>query len=175
MKTVEELKQMKYDITRKMGDYLECLTEWTSHIEEREREDGDLYQKGLEDAWEMMRGICLPPYEGGMEIDDIIECFGKLLLKDILRRNSVSEAKAKFDAWKVKKEQIRVGDVVVSRNTGNEYIVLSELFNNMVGLLCTSNYVPSILPKNFLTKTGKHYDFPWLMGSEAGEHWSEAQ
>ena len=165
MKTVEELKQMKYDITREMGDYLECLTEWTSHIEEREREDGDLYQKGLEDAWEMMRGICLPPYEGGMEIDDIIECFGKLLLKDILRRNSVSEAKAKFDAWKAKKEheeQIHVGDVVVSKNTGNEYLVLSELLNDMVGLLNTSNYVPSILPKNFLTKTGKHYDLPWL-------------
>lgn len=165
MKTVEELKQMKYDITRKMGDYLECLTEWTSHIEEREREDGDLYQKGLEDVWEMMRGICLPPYEGGMEIDDIIECFGKLLLKDILRRNSVSEAKAKFDAWKAKKEheeQIHVGDVVVSKNTGNEYLVLSELLNDMVGLLNTSNYVPSILPKKFLTKTGKHYDLPWV-------------
>ena len=134
---------------------------------ERKYCDGydDGYQKGLDDAWEMMKGVCLPPYEGGMELYEVIECFGKGLLKDILRNNSASEAKSKYDEWKAKKEQeeqIHVGDVVVSKNTGNEYLVLSELLNDMVGLLNTSNYVPSILPKNFLTKTGKHYDLPWL-------------
>lgn len=165
MKTVEELKQMKYDITRKMGDYLECLTEWTSHIEEREREDGDLYQKGLEDAWDMMREICLPPYDGGMEIDEVIECFGKVLLKDIIRNNSATEAKAKFDAWKAKKEQdeqIREGDVVVSLTTGIEYIVLYKFDDKKFSACKARGGDTLIFRKEYVTKTGKHYDLPWL-------------
>lgn len=170
MKTVEELKQMKYDITRKMGDYLEELTEWTSHIEEREREDGDLYQKGLSDAWEMMKGVCLSPYEGGMEIDEVIECFGKVLLKDILRNNSASEAKEKYDAWKEKKEQIQVGDVVASLNTGNEYIVLYKFDDKKFSAVKVSGGDTIIFRKDYVTKTGKHYDLPWLTEQEQEEH-----
>lgn len=172
MKTVEELKQMKYDITRKMGDYLECLTEWTTYIEEHEREDGDLYQKGLDDAWEMMKGVCLPPYEGGMELYEVIECFGKGLLKDILRNNSASEAKSKYDEWKEKKEheeQIHVGDVVVSLTTGNEYIVLYKMDDKKFSAIKVSGGDTMIFRKEYVTKTGKHYDLPWLTEQEQEE------
>lgn len=172
MKTFEELKQMKYDITRKMGDYLECLTEWTSNIEEREREDGDLYQKGLEDAWELAGKVTLPPSQEGMTAEEILECFD-VVNESYVLRSPVSVAQEMYDTWKAKKEQeeqIHVGDVVVSQDTGNEYLVLSELLNNRVGVLDTSNYVPLILIKDILTKTGKHYDLPWLSEQEQGEH-----
>ena len=130
---------------------------------ERKYCDGydDGYQKGLDDAWEMARKIVISPSEGGMNIDDIVQCFGELSYAKLFR-SPASEVKEKYDAWKATKEQIQVGDVVVSRTTGNEYIILSELLNNMFGLLDTSNYVPSILIKDILTKTGKHYDLPWL-------------
>lgn len=105
MKTVEELKQMKYDMTRKMGDYLEGLTEWITYIEEHEREDSELYQKGLNDAWEMARKIVVSPSEGdGMNIDDLVQCFGEFSYSKLLRL-PVSEVKEKYDAWKAKKEQ----------------------------------------------------------------------
>lgn len=168
MKTVEELKQMKYDITRKMGDYLECLTEWTSHIEEHEREDCDLYQKGLDDAWEMMKGVCLPPYEGGMELYEVIECFGKVLLKDILRNNSATEVKAKYDAWKAKKEQIQVGDVV--ETVYGNYVILRDSRNGFfLGMELQNNELNNLHENNF-KKTGKHYDLPWLTEQEQEGH-----
>ena len=123
----------------------------------------DGYQKGLSDAWEMMKGVCLPPYEGGMELYEVIECFGKGLLKDILRNNSASEAKAKYDEWKEKKEQIRVGDVVVSLTTGNEYIVLYEKYDDgVVSVIKPSDGTLLFRDKSLLKKTGKHYDLPWL-------------
>ena len=141
----------------------------TEAVEQKAQEQyGEGYQKGLDDAWEMMRGICLPPYEGGMEIDDIIECFGKLLLKDILRRNSASEAKAKYDAWKAKKEQedeIRVGDVVTSPS-GREYIVLHIIYNddgiNTFVVIDASYGLVLHFDDRYLTKTGKHYDLSWV-------------
>ncbi len=170
MKTVEELKQMKYDITRKMGDYLECLTEWTSHIEEHEREDCDLYQKGLDDAWEMARKIVISPFDGGMNIDDLVQCFGELSYSRLFR-SPASEAKAKYDAWKEKKEQeeqIHVGDVVetvygnyvILRDSGNGFFLGMELQNNEL----------NNLHKNNFKKTGKHYDLPWLTEQEQEEH-----
>ena len=121
----------------------------------------EVYKDGLNDAWELARKVILSPSEEGMTAEEILECFNVVNELCVLR-SPVSVAKEMYDTWKATKEQIQVGDVVVSRTTGNEYIILSELLNNMFGLLDTSNYVPSILIKDILTKTGKHYDLPWL-------------
>ena len=168
MKTVEELKQMKYDITRKMGDYLECLTEWTTYIEEHEREEGDLYrdlyQKGLEDAWKLARKVILSPSEEGMTAEEILECFNVVNELCVLR-SPVSVAKEMYDAWKAKKEQedqIHVGDVVVSLNTGNEYIVLYKFDDRKFSAVKVSGGDTIIFRKEYVTKTGEHYDLPWL-------------
>jgi len=167
MKTVEELKQMKYDITRKMGDYLEGLTEWTTYIEEHEREEGDLYQKGLDDAWELAGKVILLPSEEGMTAEEILECFNVVNELCVLR-SPVSVAKEKYDAWKENKEQIRVGDVVetvygnyvILRDSGNGFFLGMELQNNEL----------NNLHKNNFKKTGKHYDLPWLTEQEQEEH-----
>ena len=165
MKTVEELKQMKYDITRKMGDYLECLTEWTSHIDEREREDGDLYQKGLEDAWELARKGTLLPSEEGMTAEEILECFNVINELCVLR-SPVSVAKEMYDTWKAKKEQqkddeIHVGDEV-RWNHMYELMVVVKKVNDHYGLIHLSDGSYDTSDGCYLIKTGKHYDLPWL-------------
>jgi hypothetical protein len=172
MKTVEELKQMKYDITRKMGDYLECLTEWTSYIEEREREDSDLYrdlyQKGLEDAWKLAGKVTLPPSQEGMTAEEILECFDVVNEWYVLR-SPVSVAQEMYDTWKAKKEQeeqIHVGDVVVSLTTGNEYIVLYKIDDGEFSAIMVSGGDTIIFRKEYVKKTGKHYDLPWLTEEE---------
>lgn len=164
MKTVEELKQMHYELTRKMGEYLECLAEWNSYIEEHDREDGKLYQKGLEDAWEMMRDICFSPYEGGMESYELVECFGSGLVKDILRTNSASEAKAKYDAWKEKKKSaVRVGDLIHTKR-GDEDMVVTGISGStpMYHAVNIRYGTCTLLLRNEFVTTGKHYDLPWV-------------
>ena len=169
MKTVEELKQMKYDITRKMGDYLECLTEWTTYIEEHEREEGDLYrdlyQKGLEDAWKLARKVILSPSEEGMTAEEILECFNVVNELCVLR-SPVSVAKEMYDTWKANKEQqkddeIHVGDEV-RWNHMYELMVVVKKVNDHYGLIHLSDGSYDNSDGCHLVKTGKHYDLPWL-------------
>lgn len=162
--TSEEINKEFYEFVKKCEQSQRC-------VEELEKKDDEGYQKGLSDAWEMMRKICLSPYEGGMEIDELIECFGKVLLKDILRGNSASEAKAKFDAWKVKKGQIHVGDVVTSPSE-REYIVLhisNDDGTKTFTVLEVSTGFVLHFKECYLAKTCKHYDLPWLTEQEQDE------
>ena len=59
------------------------------------------YQHGFEDAWDMLKNICL----GGRE--RLLRVFGTISITQIITDNTASEAKAKIDAWgqkqKVKK------------------------------------------------------------------------
>ena len=56
MKTITELKKMKDDIRKQMGEYLTELSNWDNYLEKNSE-----YQKGFEDAWNLAGKIALPP------------------------------------------------------------------------------------------------------------------
>lgn len=171
----EEFKLTRKRLQRETGEFFNSIYNLIQHAEaveqKAQKQYDEGYQKGLEDAWEMIRKIYLSPDEGGMEINEIFEYLGKGL-GDILRNNSASEAKAKYDAWKAKKEQedeIRVGDVVTSPSA-REYIVLHISYDDdgikTFTVLEVSTGFVLHFKECFLEKTGKHYDLPWLQETE---------
>lgn len=64
------------------------------------------YQHGFEDAWGMLKSICI----GGRE--RMLKVFGTISITKIITDNTASEAKAKIDAWEQKQEEARSGYVV---------------------------------------------------------------
>lgn len=159
MKSITELRQQREELQKAIGAYMHELSNWDAHIEKIRREG---YQKGLEDAWELARRIKAHPEQGGMSLDELIECFGNVAEISVLKV-PVSEAKAKYDAWKAKKEQdeIKVGDVVYW-NTLYEKMIVIKKVDDRYGLIHLSDGSFDTSDGCYLLKTGEHYDLPWL-------------
>lgn len=69
----------------------------TTHYDESEAE-----KRGREEAWEFIKEI------GKMSDDDMVVCFGTSIIVNL----SYAEARAKYEAWKKKKDEIRIGDEI---------------------------------------------------------------
>lgn len=161
----EEFKLTRQRLQKENGEFFNKIYNLIQHAEAVDRKAQERYdegyQKGLDDAWELARKLLFTEANGGMSLDEITECFGSEY--DIARslKMDVADAKAKYDAWKEKKEQeeqIHVGDVV--DYDGCEYVVIKELYD-FYGVINPTNNCSRTIFKN-ATKTGKHYDLPWL-------------
>lgn len=90
------------------------------------KEEGyaDGYEKGLNDAWDAARKICLDGESGGASSDELKEIFGyDGYYHDIMQNVSADEAVAKIKDWEKKANEIHVGDVV--ENDGDLAVVLN--------------------------------------------------
>lgn len=77
---------------------------------------------GQEEAWEFTRNIALSEIYDGYSNNELKEIFGSICLDDIFNL-TYAEATAKVEAWERKKEEICVGDVLLSNRTGDKCIV----------------------------------------------------
>jgi len=69
------------------------------------------YEKGLSDAWEVAKKICINPECGGLSISDIKAIYNSGNHQDVMQDFSPQEAIDKLKAWE-EKQEIKVGDVV---------------------------------------------------------------
>ena len=88
-----------------------------------------MYQKGLKDAWEAARKICLEECDGGMQISVIKDIFNVSYYRDALRDYSASECIEKIRAYE-QEQQIQVGDEVINTQTDARFIVTHMWVNN---------------------------------------------
>ena len=75
---------------------------------------------GQEEAWELARKIAYDGYRN----NELKEIFGSVCLDDIFNL-TYSEAAAKVSAWEQKKEEVCVGDVLLSKTMREKCIVTS--------------------------------------------------
>ena len=120
-----------------------------------------MYQKGLKDAWEAARKICLEECDGGMQISVIKDIFNVSYYRDALRDYSASECIEKIRAYEQEKEeQIQVGDEVINTQTDARFIVTHMWVNNSgeKGVSCF-NYGCSAFSTtlDLIRKTGRHF------------------
>lgn len=69
-----------------------------------------------------------------------------------------SEAKAKYDAWKKEKDEIRVGDEVADKDGGCKGVVL-ETFGEHVAVMWTVGTVCDDYGMDKIIKTNRHFDY----------------
>lgn len=120
------------------------------------------YNKGLNDAWELVNKL--------FDIHDSIkkEIFGTIFVTDIMKDITPQEALEKLKSYEASRK-IEVGDVVILDTCPFiEYIVLTANDNevNMYSLIPDGTYpLQKINRKNFegIKKTGKHIDMPKLL------------
>lgn len=120
----------------------------------------EVYQKGLDDAWNCAREIIYDRFSGGMSTDDLDCIFGDYENRScILRYFSASEAIEKIKEYEEKKkaeEEIKVGDEVVVQHRTFKAVV-----SGIDGDLCCivlSNGKTQHTWKSTVRKTGRHFD-----------------
>ena len=107
--------------------------------------------KSIEDeVWELAN------YMGRMSLTERDLCFGFPLPQEVTMNLSYQEAKAKYEAWVKKKNEIHVGDEVIYHR--NKYIV-GYVGEDEVYHLVDQCWLRVIVQGNYqLIKTGRHFD-----------------
>lgn len=109
------------------------------------------YERGLNDAWELVRRLRTTAPT------DIIEIFDKDTTFSVIEELSASEAIKKWKAWEDKNE-FKVGDEVVCRDGIKGIVVGISNNTEQISLLSNEYNVPQLLIKSHATKTGRHFD-----------------
>jgi len=109
------------------------------------------YERGLNDAWELVRRLRITAPT------DIIEIFDKDTTSSVIEEFSASEAIKKWKAWEDKNE-FKIGDEVVYRDGIKGVVVGISNNTEQISLLSNEYNVPQLLIKNHATKTGRHFD-----------------
>lgn len=132
------------------------------------------YNKGTEDAWELARKIALSVPSGGLTINEIKDCYGsdKNFADDVLDALTYKEAKAMYDAWKIKKDEIRddtlnVYDQVLYRGKKGIITFITEEF---CSVMYDDGSTDSWVKIDKVRKTGKSFpQFSELLKQMKGE------
>lgn len=119
----------------------------------------EAYNQGLQDAWELAKGVVLKVSRGGFDEKKIIDIFGSIDYAEIFNSNP-QEALAKIEDYE---QEIKVGDVVMYFNTDTEFLVIdkddtSSSYDFWVINLETFKLDRIMNKPEYFKKTGKHID-----------------
>lgn len=153
-KQVDEAYQRGYD---------KGYADKTNNIKVGKELAKDIYQRGLDDAWEAARKIVLSPDEGGTSLTEWFAIFGgNSSMQRIFRNYSADQAIAKLKAYEEKRkanEEIKVRDEVmvygirgvVTYICGDVYTVM--MYDGSCGKWASAD----------LRKTGKQHDIDKIL------------
>lgn len=130
----------------------------------------EAYNKGLEDAWELMKKIIKMYSESrkgilGTYFSPIDEGSKNLLL-NVMNMNKPQEVLAKLEAYEKEQAEIKVGDVV---EHNRETVFIVTRINKMIeGYDKEGNAHSFCFPNQHIRKTGKHIDLTDLFKQIGG-------
>ena len=124
--------------------------------------DRKAIEDAQEEAWNLARKIMLCIADDGLTLYELRDCFGgDKYFTDVLRDYSYQETKARYDAWKKKKDEIRVGDEVtfyIGPNDEMKAVALDQTGIEGEWSLFTENGCVEEHAEDFIRKTGRHFD-----------------
>lgn len=112
------------------------------------------YNKGMEDAWELMKRINEP-----RTMPENLEMFRALGVSEfcqVFELLTPQEAKTKFEAWKKAKEEIKAGDIVYANKDKNFNAIVLGVTGEVCHLLWFDGSCGK-WDKSDLTKTGENH------------------
>lgn len=124
----------------------------------------DAYDKGLNEAWELVKRIESTPEDGGLMNEQIAEVFGQYWSSfELYNSFSAEEALDLYKRWEDKQKQdaeIKVGDEVYLSDE-NHTRVVTNIFEDSEGVMAVQlsengRWVAD--PIEELHKTGRHFD-----------------
>jgi len=124
----------------------------------------DIYQRGLNDAWEAARKIVVNTNNGGIASHTLRKIFGTQNFSIIMRANTAQEVIAKLKAYEEQKadDEIKVGDEVEVLNSGSKYLIAWISGTSLCGF--AHDGVTCRLQPSDVRKTGRHFDIAKILG-----------
>lgn len=123
----------------------------------------DAYNKGLNDAWKLVKRIESTPEDGGLTNEQIAEVFGQYWSSfELYNSFSAEEALDLYKRWEDKQKQdaeIKVGDEVYSDAFDDKGIV-THITTDKVSCVCIICNGSTMMKVGLhgLHKTGRHFD-----------------
>jgi len=175
LKDLDKEEQKKVDEAYQKG-YKDCETRYCSFdaCPNRQAE----YRRGLDDAWEAARKICLDKEDGGISNGELLEIFKVGSDYSALKKYSASEAVAKLKAYEEKQnDKIEVGDEVLWFMKGDDegcddiMDVCAPSVVTMVPnkecddytIIESSGAMTVISKEQIYKKTGRHFDIASIL------------
>lgn len=170
-----KIKRQKSEITRLLAENAE-LKGLNSAICDVCKNDEFLKEtaeqaraEGQEEAWELAQKLVLFESDGGFGVDELKEIFETQYWTDAFLL-TYSEAITRVAEWERQKEEICVGDVLLSNETGNKCIV-TRISNEVVTTLWNDGSCGN-KPKDFVRGRFKkigHIDVNTWLAQIGGE------
>lgn len=160
-----ELQDEAYKAGREAGQ--EEAIKWSKRNEE------DMYNAGLNDAWELAKKIMLGKDEGGVSYKVLFAVYGTSDIEEILNY-SPEEALARFEAYGKEQAEIKVGDVVRYKRNPLCEVLITATSRGLNGVhLQTDRFgrigeVNSCISRERIEKTGKHIDIQSILEQLGG-------
>lgn len=127
--------------------------------------------EGQNEAWELAKKIAVIPKDGGYGGSKLIEIFNTALNNEIFNL-TYPEAAAKVAEWEKAKEEVKVGDVYMSR-VGNYFVIYDIDHEKGIAKILWSDLSNSARElddiKEYYTKTGRHIDIDSFLKQIGGE------
>ena len=100
---------------------------------DREAIEQEIRKQIEDEVWGLARKIILAPVHGGLDADEMIDCFGSRYYNKTML-GTYAEAKAKYDKWKKNKDKIKVGDEL--RNIYNPEVRICVTYITDDDMIC---------------------------------------
>ena len=124
-----------------------------------ENEINEAYDKGLNDAWELIKKLTVNDYrKDGYDSDELQRIFGTENLFCILKKYTPQEALSKLEAYEKEQAEIKVGDVV--EVNGYKFLV-TTVANDHINLIDSKGI--TTWTTSTCKKTGKHIDISKIL------------
>lgn len=149
---IEEVKMGDFDEAQNTGESKSTQIMVDCYMASLKAE----YEKGLNDAWELVRRLRTT------DPTDLIKIFDKYVTYSVVEELSASEAVAKWKAWEEKNE-IKVGDeVILNFNAGlkNKKAIVLAYDGSLrpYNVLVNDGYTEWVKEDAIECKTGRHFD-----------------
>lgn len=116
------------------------------------------YQRGLDDAWETARKICVPTFNGGLSCNDVYSIFRTSSFDTISHNYTASEAIAKIKAYEEQKnaeEEFKIGDELIDVDSKDKCVIVG-FRQEKIKIVWSDGSVGLWDKKNF-RKTGRSF------------------
>ena len=131
---------------------------------------GDDYQRGCKDAWDMAKRITLETedYKDSFPVDKLKEVFGTPYAYGVFRKYSYREVVSMLNATVERKDEIRVGDIVRYKKDDHLDLYVLKVYDDKTsfkGLVISDSRgyscgdTISLCFIDDYVKTGRHHDF----------------
>lgn len=163
IKISEKIKNQRAEITRLLAENKRLKAENGNSLWNIEQARAE----GQSEAWELAQRICSPD---GYSHAELRQIFNFQVGATEIFQNTYPEAAAKVSQWEKAKEEIKVGDIVISKPFRNVEICVTEIDDEgaIYGISANGGVYSRRNGKDW-EKTGRHIDVDAMLSQIGGE------